>query len=116
MCFIDPDVSLDRVIGFMKKYETNMILLESSHKIHEELRQNWDVEANEILLANRRHLVIQIQSSAVPLIPKIVPEENCDVSKSSRVFFCALTSGTSGESKLIRVTYKCFMENVFSLR
>lgn len=97
-----------RLIGF----QTNIVLCDSNcldklHCVGDKLNI-----AFKCTLFDTECAVVQLKN----------PDENLSIQsvkgnpiQSSKVFFYASTSGSCGDSKIIGVTYKCFMPNITSL-
>lgn len=114
-CFIDFTDNLQVIRARLIDFETNIILCDV--KSLTKLQSDAD-ELNvafKCTLFDTECAVIQFNDIDYPNRNLSIQNVKGNQIQSSKVFFYASTSGSCGDSKIIGVTYKCFMPNIASL-
>lgn len=109
-CFIPSNSNIVEIYEYLEVLDTNVMLCEAEFI---QLFQSDEIKIiQSVTLFNRICAIIQFNQldfklKKFPIREKILP--------SSKILFYGLTSGTSGTSKSVGVTCKCFMPNVLKL-
>lgn len=92
----------------MEQFHTNIVVCDllSANKFTAEQQAK---QISKLDLFDTKCIIFEINS--IKLIPKQVPYE--EGVNSSKILFCATTSGTCGDKKPISIPYKCFLPNIF---
>lgn len=69
----------------------------------------------EIQISDKRAVVLRLSGEDFGKNYKCNENEDKDTFESSKPMFCCSTSGTTGQSKMVQVPFKCLMPNIFSL-
>lgn len=114
-CFLDVTDNLQTVRTRLKDFQTNLALcgLQSLAKFSCD-DDDFKV-AFKCTLFDTECVLVEFNDIACPAENPSIQHVKCNRDQSSKVFFYASTSGSCGDSKIIGVTYKCFMPNIASL-
>lgn len=113
---MDPTDNFQVVRARLIDFQTNILLCDS--KSLDKLHANDDKlnVAFMCTIFDTECAVVQFNDVASPNENLSTQNVKVNQIQSSKVFFYASTSGSCGDSKIVGVTYKCFMPNITSLR